>query len=144
MKKLLHIGCGNLRHKGFINTDKEMDITKPWPHKDNSVDGIVSMQVFQQIEWRGLIKALKEAYRVLKPGGVMRFGTMLIDDNDVDYALGWNNINLFNFSLLKNVLTQIGFKDIRMCYYLETLIEEFKRVDNRPLGKGTSYCECVK
>ena len=141
---IIHVGCGNIRHEGMTNLTKEdLDITKPWPYEDNSVDGIVSQQVLQQIEWRGLIKALKEMYRVLRDGGVMRFGTMLIEDNTAEQALGWNNINLFSFDLLKRVLEEVGFTDVRIKKYQDSDIEEFKKVDNRP-HKGSSYIECIK
>ncbi len=141
----LHIGCGRKIYQGMVNlTEKEMDISKPWPYQDATIDAIVSMQVLQQLYWRDLIKALHEAYRVLKPGGVFRAGTMLIDDNKAEYALGWDNINLFSLDLLKRVLEQVGFKEIRLAKYQDSIIEEFKVVDDRPIGLGTSYCECIK
>ncbi len=143
--ELLHVGSGKCRHEGMMNlTQTAMDISRRWPFKENSVDGIVSMQVLQQLYWRDLIVALREMYRVLKPGGVMRFGTLLVDDSEADYALGWENINLFSFDLLQRVLGQVGFKNIRRAEYQDSLIEEFKKVDNRPVGLGTSYLEMTK
>lgn len=146
MKKLLHIGCGNKRYDGMDNlTQEELDIAKPWPYKTGSIDGIVSMQVLQQLYWRDLMVAFKEMYRVLKPGGIMRFGTMLVGNNTAEYALGWKNINLFTFELLKRVLIdEIGFSRISVCNYQETKIEEFKKADDRRNGKGTSYLELIK
>ena len=143
--KLLHIGAGNCTHEGFINLRQEdMDISQPWPYEDGSVDGVISMQVLQQLYWRDLRVALWESYRVLHSGGVMRFGTMLIDDNMLDYVLGWKNINLFSFDLLQRVLEQIGFRGVAVCEYRESKIKEFAQVDNRPIGRGTSYIECYK
>lgn len=147
MKTLLHIGCGNQRHQGFINTDKtEMDISKPWPYANESVDGIVSMQVLQQLAWRDLIFALNESYRVLKKGGVMRFGTILVEsDKPLDFVLGFKNITLFSFDLLKRVLIdRVGYSSIRICKYRETTVPEFVPVDNRHVGKGTVYIEVIK
>jgi ubiquinone/menaquinone biosynthesis C-methylase UbiE len=143
---ILHIGCGKRKHEGFVNTDKEeMDISKPWPYEDESVDGIISMQVFQQLTWRELIIALKESYRVLKKGGVMRFGTVLLDSGrPLDFLLGWKNIILFNYSILRDVLVDhIGYNSIRLCGYQDTSIPEFKKVDNRR-DRGSSYVEVVK
>lgn len=143
--KLLHIGCGRMKHSGFINTDKDtLDISKPWNFENESIDGIVSMQVLQQLYWRDLVFALREAYRVLKNGGVMRFGTLLIDSGrPLDFLLGWNNINLFSFELLKKVLLQVGFRYVRLCEFGQTLIPEFAKVDNRK-DRGSSYIEVVK
>lgn len=121
-----------------------MDISKPWPHKKETIDGIVAMQVFQQLHWRDLAVAFKESYRVLKKGGVMRFGTMLIDDNKIDYALSWNNINLFSFDLLERVLKQIGYRDVQIREYHDSAMPEIVHLDNRPKGKGTTYIEAIK
>lgn len=143
---LLHIGCGNRRHGGFINTDKEeMDISKPWKYADNSVDGIISMQVLQQLHWRDLIVALRESYRVLKPGGVMRFGTVLLDTGlPLEFLLGFKNINLFSYDILKRVLIDhIGYSSIRLCKWRETTLKEFIPVDNRH-DRGSSYFEVIK
>jgi len=143
---LIHIGCRNRKYEGFINTDKdEMDITKPWPYESNSVDGIISMQVFQCLTWKELMFTFSESLRVLKKGGVMRMGVSLMETNyRLDEVLYGNNINLFSFDLLKNVLIdRIGYSSIKLCKYRETLIPEFAQVDSRS-NRGSSYIEVVK
>lgn len=76
----------------------------------------------------------------------MRFGTIMVESNKaLDYILGWNNINLFSFDLLKRVLKgRIGYKDIKVCEYQETAMPEFKQVDNRAVNRGTFFIECRK
>jgi ubiquinone/menaquinone biosynthesis C-methylase UbiE len=126
--------------------DLVMDMTKPWPHRDNSVDGIVGMHVFQQIDWRGLVVAFKEAYRVLKEGGVLRIGCPMveIEDRPLEYLLGWMNINLFSADLLKRVLVKrIGFRHFRQRGFGRSRIPELAKIDNRP-GRGTLYYEVIK
>ena len=125
--------------------DLVMPLGEPWPYENESVDGIVGMHVFQQLSWRELVVAFREAYRVLKPGGVLRMGCPMIEieDRSLDYLLGWNNINLFSFDLLDKVLKRIGFKEFKKRQYQETRIEEFKRIDNRK-DRGTHYFEAVK
>jgi SAM-dependent methyltransferase len=159
-KVLLHIGCADRYFEGFINSDKYtvspkgssyrldkvMDIARPWPYDNESVDGIVSMHVLQQLTWRELVIAFREAYRVLKKGGVMRFGCPMIEivDKDLDYILGWRNINLFSFDLLKRVLVdRIGFSHFRERGYQRSRMPELAQVDNRP-DRGTLYFEVVK
>ena len=153
---LLHLGCADRYIKGFINSDKStewkggkykldciMDITKPWNFPDNSVDGIISMHVLQQLTWRELLVTLREARRVLSTGCVMRIGVPMIENGKtLDYLLGWNNINLFSYELLENVLTQIGFRKIKRCKYQESAVEAFKQVDNRP--DQTIFIEVTK
>jgi hypothetical protein len=143
---LLHIGCGNIRHKGFINTDKdEMDISKPWPYEDGSVDGIVSMQVFQCLGWPELMYAFRESHRVLRGGGVMRMGVSLVEDNyPLEKVLYGNNINLFSFDLLKNVLIdKVGYSRIRLCEFRVSFLPELAKADNRH-NRGSSYLEVLK
>ncbi len=155
---LLHVGCANRYYEGFINSDLrsewkgkkhkldiQMDMTKPWLYKDESVDGIVGMHVFQQIDWRGLIVAFREAHRVLKRGGVLRMGCPMVEimDRDLDYLLGWNNINLFSFDLLDRVLSRIGFRYFRQRGYGRSRLPILATIDNRP-NRGTLYMEAIK
>ena len=154
-KVLLHVGCANRVYKGFINSDKKdwgvqgssiMDISQPWPYEDESIDGIGSMHVMQQLTWRELVFAFMEAFRVLKKGGVMRMGCPMveIEDRSLDYILGWKNINLFSFDILKKVLVdRMGFSSIENCKFRQSAIPELGKLDNR-YKRGTHYIEVVK
>jgi predicted SAM-dependent methyltransferase len=158
MSRLLHVGCANRYYEGFENSDKMthwkgrkykldyvMPLGEPWKHQDESVDGIIGMHVFQQLSWRELLVAFREAKRVLRKGGVLRMGCPMveIEDRSLDYLLGWNNINLFSKDLLERVLKRIGFSEFKQCDYQETSIEEFKQIDNRK-DRGTHYFEIIK
>jgi len=158
MMKLLHVGCANRYYEGFINSDMRsswkrkphkldivMNLGDPWPYEDESIDGIVGMHVFQQLTWRELLVAFREAYRVLKKGGVLRMGCPMveIEDRSLDYLLGWNNINLFSNDLLKKVLTRIGFSKIRERGYRKSYLPELAKIDNRP-NRGTKYYDVIK
>jgi hypothetical protein len=143
---LLHVGCGKHMHEGFVNTDKhDMDISKPWPHGDASVDGIAAMMVVQCLPWKELIPAFRESHRVLKPGGALRLGVFLVETNSpLDRFLYGDNINLFSFDLLKNVLVdRIGYSDIRVRRFMDSAIPELAQADNRN-RRGASYVEAVK
>jgi len=159
MKKLLHVGSGGIYLDGFINSDNllwwksrerkldlVMDLGEPWLYEDNSIDGIVGMHVFQQLSWRELVVAFREAFRVLKKGGVMRIGCPMVEimDKDLDYLLGWNNINLFSEDLLRRVLVdRIGFSKFRERGYRRSYLPELAKADNRP-NRGTKYYDAVK
>lgn len=158
-KNLLHVGCANRYYDGFINSDKMtgwkgkehkldlvMPLGEPWPYEDGSVDGIVGMHVFQQLSWRELVVAFREAYRVLKKGGVLRMGVPMVEitEKPLEWLLGWNNINLFSFDILKRVLVdRIGFKHIRRRGFRKSRLAILGKVDNRE-ERGTWYVECVK
>lgn len=156
---LLHVGAANVYAEGFINSDKMtewkgkkhkldlvMPLGEPWPYEDESVDGIVGMHVFQQLSWRELVVAFREAYRVLKKGGVLRMGVPMVEiqEKSLDWLLGWNNINLFSFDLLTRVLVKrIGFKHIRRRGYRKSRLPKLAELDNRST-RGTWYVEVVK
>lgn len=158
-KILLHVGCANRYYDGFINSDMRsewkgkkhkldlvMDLGKHWPHEDNSVDGIVGMHVFQQLYWRDLLVAFREARRVLKDGGVLRMGVPMVEitDKSLDYILGWNNINLFSIDLLRQVLVErLGFAKLVSMPFGVSAMPELAVVDNRE-NRGTMFFDIIK
>jgi predicted SAM-dependent methyltransferase len=80
--KKLQVGCGKNPLNGWLNTDLlatseviYMDATKPLPIPDNSLDYIFTEHVFEHINYSDGNSFLKEAYRVLKPGGRIRIAT---------------------------------------------------------------------
>jgi len=152
---LLHIGCANKIYRGFVNSDMKdwgvpgseiMNISEPWPYEDETVDGIVSMHVLQQLTWRELIVTFREMHRVLKKGGVMRMGCPMIEttEKSLDHLLGWKDINLFSFDLLKKVLVdRIGFTKFRERGYKRSYLPKLAKVDCRR-GRGTKYMDVIK
>jgi len=76
-KKLkLHIGCGNVYKKGYVNidvynltkADLKADAAK-LPYKDNTVDRIENYHLLEHLDRNERDLALKEWFRVLKPKG---------------------------------------------------------------------------
>lgn len=55
-----------------VLTEQECDMTKPLPWNDNSVDQIFVEHVHEHLNFIDGVNFVKEAYRVLKPGGVIR------------------------------------------------------------------------
>ena len=153
----LHVGCANKYYEGFVNSDSslgwkgriyrldlQMDMSKPWPYKDSTVDGIAGVAVFQQLLWRDLVFAFREAYRVLKEGKILRIGVPFLDNgNTIDYLLGWNNTNLLSYELLEGVLTKhVGFSKCRLQNYKVSDDMKLAELDNRP--EQLFYVEATK
>ena len=79
----LHLGCGTVYKDGWINIDNnsdnniqkldlEWDLRKPLPFPANSVDFIFNEHFLEHLTVEEGISAIKDFFRVLKPGGVMR------------------------------------------------------------------------
>ncbi len=68
----LNFGCGSNFIADFENYDAELDITKPLPFRDNSVDFILAEHVVEHISGPDALRFFDECRRILKPGGVLR------------------------------------------------------------------------
>lgn len=77
----LHLGCGNDYKKGYINCDlykavnpdRIIDLEKPLPFEDNSVDEIIANHIFEHIN--NFIPLMHEIYRVCKDGAIIKIKT---------------------------------------------------------------------
>ncbi len=107
----LNLGCATATKKGFINIDiakfgeLRLDLRKPLPFKDHSVDYILSEHYFQYIEFidSTALRCLNDYYRLLKKGGKMR---MIIPDHEKFFkAYAKKDINYFkSFMRISNKL----------------------------------------
>lgn len=82
----LNIGCGDNYLSGWINididskkADKNIDLRGPLPYQDNSISYIYNEHFIEHLTSNEAISFLKECYRVLKPGGVIRTATFDLD-----------------------------------------------------------------
>lgn len=85
-KRLLNLGCGEVRIPGFVNADFYrihklhatnrpdwmLDITRPLKCQNDYWDGIIMEHVNEHITYVANYYLFKELYRTLKSGGVLR------------------------------------------------------------------------
>src|SRR5574344_1513960 len=79
-KEMLNLGCGRCFHKDWINVDYSScdesviayDLTKKLPFEDNSFEVIYHSHLLEHFEKSFAPIFLKECYRVLKKGGIIR------------------------------------------------------------------------
>jgi predicted SAM-dependent methyltransferase len=78
----LQIGAGLSNRLDWLNTDIEpsarqafMDATQPFPFPDASFQYVMGEQVIEHVSYEAALGMLKEAHRVLAPGGKIRIAT---------------------------------------------------------------------
>jgi predicted SAM-dependent methyltransferase len=137
----LHLGCGRVDHKEFINIDGY-----PFPHvhyaqvidklpqfDDQSVDLIYASHCLEHFKYHDTHRVLSEWHRVLRKGAVLRISVpdfdRLLDiyhanNNDPDVILpqlmgGQNNKYNFHYTAfnelnLTRMLKAAGFREVRL------------------------------
>jgi len=79
----LHLGSGRTRLEGWLHSDLEptgsdcikLDMARPFPFPDNAFQYIASEHSIEHIKYEEGKHALKECWRVLAPGGLLRIST---------------------------------------------------------------------
>lgn len=162
----LNLGCGEVRFKGWINIDLAlnsdivMDLRKPLPFKDESVDFVYSEHFIEHITFEESSRLLAEIHRCLKKDAVLRIATP-----DLDYVIqkyvsadwsnqdwltlpaydfiktrgcmintsfsAWEHKYLFNEEDLSNALKSAGFKQITRCDLRTSSHKEFQGLETR-------------
>lgn len=68
----INLGCGTNKLAGWENHDDEVDITKPLPWAEGAADFIFIEHCVEHVSFHQAIGFFEEAFRVLRPGGVLR------------------------------------------------------------------------
>ena len=141
----LHLGCGGIKLSGYINVDildtsaaDEIHDISSLPYEKNTIDKIYScanIEHFSRKKWK---EVLSHWYGLLKDGGLLRLSTAdfeavceeYMENREIEKLLGlvvggqkdeydFHGM-VFDFQLLKTVLKEIGFKNIRRYDWRET------------------------
>lgn len=153
--KKVNLGAWNRpRIPGFLNVDLQPGDTidyvggidqLPW-FEDNSIDVLYSSHSFEYFDQYKAPYVLREWYRVLTPGGLLRIAVpdfeKLIEvyhkSGDIRTILGpiygimpinemWDiqHRTMYDFKSLKEVLEQAGFKDVRRYDWQQTIHKDY-------------------
>jgi predicted SAM-dependent methyltransferase len=147
----LHLGSGKVVIPGWCNIDFDtqfpgvdhLDLRKPLPFANNSIELIFSEHLIEHLPKADGLNLLRECYRVLKPGGKLRFGwpdftkhlnAYLKKDKNYrkkmhkhmgpnlsgtyeeffsDLLYSWDHRHMYTPKLLKRYFKEAGFKRVK-------------------------------
>lgn len=75
----LNLGCGGNILDGWENHDSDVDLEKPLPFEDNSIDFILLEHCWEHFESKIAFQILKECQRILKVRGVLRLCVPILE-----------------------------------------------------------------
>ena len=149
--------CRLLGDHIFIHHDLSYGI----PIQDQSADFVYSSHFLEHLPKKQAETLLRETYRVLKSGGMLRVcvpdleyamslyasgekekmlvNYFFIEDDESHYA---RHKYMYDFSMLQNMLRQIGFQEITRCAFRTGKVPDIETLDNRP--EDTIFIEAKK
>lgn len=138
--------CSLLEEHDFIHADLSHGI----PFADGSVDFVYSSHFLEHLYRTDAIRLLKESFRVLKPGGIMRVAVpdlayaillygkgekekmlnnyFFVEDKESSFA---RHKYMYDFELLRDMLKEVGFTYIVQCSYQQGKTPDIDILDNR-------------
>jgi len=144
---------------GAFRKLRYLDVTRKWPFDDNSVEAIFSSHVVEHLPLHGARVCMKNAYRVLREGGVLRLIVPNLDrcvaEYKADTAYEWacdffeadrvseKNMHhfMYNPKSMARLLRDSGFSDIQQVSYGIGRCPDLTKLDNRP---ESLFMEAVK
>lgn len=165
----LHLGAGPHSMKGWVNHDMDVDLRRPLPYKDGSVDFIFTEHVLEHLRQRDGWNFLEECYRILKVGGAIK--TVVPSPVEMEKRKtpsylsflkerGWadgtwkstmkyiiflhNHESLWTADLLGSVKRAIGFDAYEMPLY-DSRFPDLKNVEQhgKSIGKENNEIESI-
>lgn len=137
--KKLQVGCGNNLFPDWINADIKLKtdliifLQKKLPFKNNYLKLIYCEHVLEHLSYKQGIFFLKEAYRTLKEGGIIRIAMPDLDDLIEGYQTNWKKFDWINwpeysFVKTKAEMLNIAFRwwEHQYLYNKEELARAFK------------------
>ncbi len=153
----LHIGSGNVRHKGWINMDVQplpgvdviADVTRGLDFEDETVEAVFSEHFLEHLALDDALRFLAEVHRVLAEGAWLRISTPNLDWVWITHyrlegaagekraaALainrafrGWRHQFVWNREMLEEALAACGFEEVRWCRRGESQLPLFRDLE---------------
>jgi predicted SAM-dependent methyltransferase len=145
-----------LKNNTFVHHRMEYGI----PFYDKTVDYVYSSHFLEHLFREDALQILKESYRVLKPGGMVRvcvpdleFALKLYYSGEKERSLKYffadsradytsRHQYMYDYELLKRSLESVGFTDVTKCSFRTGKTPDIEKLDCRE--EETLYVEAVK
>ena len=129
----LNLGCSSAHHEGYLNVDRVppadlvADLSATWPWKDNSIDGILGVDIIEHLPAK--IFTMNEIWRVLKPGAIAELEVPTTNGEcafaDPTHVSFWNRRSFFYYEAAHPYREQYaGAYGITACF---KVVEEYTR-----------------
>jgi len=114
----IQFGCGGNILEGWHNHDADMDVSRPLPYPDECAELVFSEHLNEHLTGPELLGFLDECYRILLPGGTIRWCgpavTMLLDRHHArDLTVNHGHKQVLNGTTMETFLWMAGFDDVR-------------------------------
>jgi predicted SAM-dependent methyltransferase len=174
----LNVGSSDNHLDGWLSIDIRadehcfgMDASKPWPFESGSAEAVNSEHFIEHLELDQARVYLAEAYRVLRPGGLIRTTTpnlrglaeILIEADagqlEVhrshgyeaathgemvnNYFYSWEHRHIYDFESLAALLAEAGFGEIREASFGESGHRLLHGIDRHDPGELRRSVLCV-
>lgn len=117
----VEFGAGGCRLPGWVHHDQEVDITKPLPYAEGTVDQIKAEHVVEHVTPAQALHFFDECYRILKPGGWLRVCVPSISrvhalggtfNHIRDLICGHGHLAVYDHDILHAMLTTARFNKV--------------------------------
>jgi len=144
----LNLGCGGNILEGFENHDSDIDITKPLPWGDNSVDFILAEHVCEHLSTPDFFRFLLESKRILAPGGTLRLCIPVLDRLDNEHArdiiLGHGHLAAYTMGSLVRIVALADWGAMRINCPRDPVDGHFHEIGIEKDDLETCRLECIK
>jgi predicted SAM-dependent methyltransferase len=148
------------QHKqGIFKRVQRLDLTKRFPYRSGEFSAAFSSHVIEHLYHDQAVFALREVHRILMPGGTLRISVPDLDKciarydsaNADDFCSAVFEAKqvreknqhhwMYNETSMRELLQEVGFRQVYRCKYREGKSPDVDKMDNRP---ESLFMEAVK